>query len=93
MEKVNVVDFDEKSFSIREDAYGETTLELLCNYDVFHLITEDSYVVFKEIEEFVKKNDDTFAITQDTSTIAVNREEYDLIYDAILMCKKEGKYE
>jgi len=93
MEKVQVADFDEKSFSIREDADGETVLEFLCNYDVFHLISEDNYVMFKSIEEFVKKDNDTFVMTQDSSTVAVNREEYDLIYDAMLMCKKEGKYE
>jgi hypothetical protein len=93
MEKAQVVDFDEKSFSIREDADGETVLELICNYDVFHLISEDSYVMFKNIEEFVKKDDDIFTIIQDSSSIVVNREEYDMIYDATLMCKREGKYE
>jgi hypothetical protein len=89
MDKIHVMDAEEKIFTIRENEDGDPILELIHNYDNYHLISENGYVVFKDIEEIQKKDDDdTFFICQDSETIELTREEYDLIYDAMLFCKE-----
>jgi hypothetical protein len=78
---IEVIDSDEKVFEISED------LQLVFNAGIYHLMNEDDYVIFSGIED-IKKEDDIYTISQEDSTINLTQGEYDLIYDAIIFCKR-----
>jgi hypothetical protein len=82
---VEVIDFSEDRFEIRED------LELIHYNNIFHLISENDYVVFKDSSQFVKVDDYNYAIKQDMATIAVTNDEYDMIEKAILHVRGNNK--
>jgi hypothetical protein len=82
---VEVIDFSEDRFEIRED------LELIHYNNIFHLISENDYVVFNDSSHFVKVDDHSYVIKQDTATITVTNDEYDMIEKAMLHVRGNNK--
>jgi hypothetical protein len=82
---VEVIDFSEDRFEIREG------LELIHYNNIFHLISENDYVVFKDNSQFVKVDDYNYAIKQDMATITVTNDEYDMIEKAMLHVRGNNK--
>ena len=89
MENVEVVDSEEQSFPIRYDEEGDVVLELVYNTGLFHLIGTEGYIVFADKTHITKADEENFFIKQDEDLITLNKEEYDMICQAIDICKGE----
>ena len=87
MENVEVIDSEEQSFPIRYDIEGDTVLELVYNAGLFHLIGIDGYIVFADKTHITKADENNYFIKQGDDLITLNKEEYEMICQAIDLCK------
>ena len=87
MENVEVIDSEEQSFPIRYDGEGDTILELVYNAGLFHLIGVDGYIVFADKTHITKADEENYFIKQGEDLITLNKEEYEMICQAIDICK------
>lgn len=81
IDDAEVMEGVENVFLIKDD------LELVYNHGLFNLMSEDGYVVFRDVNEIEKKDDNYFSIVQDDTAIYLNAEEYDMICKAVDVCK------
>jgi len=90
MESFAISEKEESVFEISENLQL-VSYEVGENQPIFYLMSEEEYVTFSSIEDFVyevKENVGCHSISDDDAVIYVNDEEFDMIKKAVEMIKE-----
>lgn len=85
--KPEIIDSEEQLFPIRYDESGRVLLELAYNSQLFHLMSVDGYVIFADKTHITQADESNYYVKQDDEIVPFNKEEYEMICQAIDLCK------